>query len=423
MLKKVKIDFEKNFGILLIFLIFYLTILIGFYLNEDNLGGAIKDSVHHFKIVEKFNDDFLGTLKNFGDPAHGIQTRNSPVFWMFLSVFSEYLSFENIRLINTLISILIVFTFYKCLTLKFKDQNNFVLVILSSSLFLSPTLRSLAIWPYSLVWGLFFLLISIYFFLKFNESICIKKSFLILFFTILSAYFYPSFSVFYIYFLIKIYKNLTNKKLILILLFLSVLLSLPAIYYIISKNVIYAFQTSQGLETSILETLNLSNKILIIGTIFLYLILPVVNFKKIYLEIKNFNLLTILFISTFCFINIYFFNFPDAVWGGGFFHKLSNLLFDNNYFFFISAFISFLIIYSMMYKNLNNLVLLVLLVIYNPQFTIYIKYFDPLIFIIFFTLFDLDFKNHFFNRKSKYIQLYLVFGFYYLVIFGKQIIA
>ena len=104
MLKKVKIDFEKNFGIFLIFLIFYLTILIGFYLNEDNLGGAIKDSAHHFKIVEKFNDDFLGTLKNFGDPAHGLQTRNSPVFWMFLSYFTEYLSFENIRLINTLIS-------------------------------------------------------------------------------------------------------------------------------------------------------------------------------------------------------------------------------------------------------------------------------------------------------------------------------
>ena len=418
-----KIDFEKNFGIFFIFLIFYFTILIGFYLNEDNLGGAINDSVHHFKIVEKFNDDFLGTLKNFGDPSHGMQTRNSPVFWIFLSLFSEYLSFENIRLINTLISILIVFAFYKCLILKFKDQNNFTLVILSSCLFLSPTLRSLAIWPYSLVWGLFFLLISIYFFLKFNESISIKKSLLILFFVILSAYFYPSFSVFYIYFLIKIYKNFTNKKLILILLFLSVLLSLPAIYYIISKNVIYAFQTSQGLETSILETLNLSNKILIISTLFLYLILPVINFKRLYLEIKKINLLKVFFISAFCLINVYFFNFPDGVWGGGFFHKLSNLLFDNNYFFFISAFISFLIIYSIMYKNLNNLTLLVLLIIYNPQFTIYIKYFDPLIFIIFFTLFDLDFKNHFFNKRSKYIQLYLVFGCYYLVIFAKQIIA
>ena len=81
-----KTDFEKNFGIFFIFLIFYFTILIGFYLNEDNLGGAINDSVHHFKIVEKFNDDFLGTLKNFGDPSHGMQTRNSPVFWIFLSL-------------------------------------------------------------------------------------------------------------------------------------------------------------------------------------------------------------------------------------------------------------------------------------------------------------------------------------------------
>ena len=44
----------------------------------------------------------------------------------------------------------------------------------------------------------------------------------------------------------------------------------------------------------------------------------------------------------------------------------------------------------------------------NPQFTIYNKYFDPLIFILFFTLFEFDTKKHFFEKKFKFVQLYSI---------------
>ena len=45
-----------------IFLILYLTVLLGIYFNEDNLGGAAYDSIHHFKIVQKFNENFFYTF-------------------------------------------------------------------------------------------------------------------------------------------------------------------------------------------------------------------------------------------------------------------------------------------------------------------------------------------------------------------------
>ena len=70
---------------LLFFLSLYLTVLLGFYFDEDNLGGAMFDATLHFKTSEEFNKNFLYTFENFGESS-GLTTRNSPVFWIFLSI-------------------------------------------------------------------------------------------------------------------------------------------------------------------------------------------------------------------------------------------------------------------------------------------------------------------------------------------------
>ena len=125
------------------------------------------------------------------------------------------------------------------------------------------------------------------------------------------------------------------------------------------------------------------------------------------LRLIRYKILIVLLI--FSFINIFYFNYPYFVsggFGGGFFHKLSNIMFGNNivlYFIFIS---SLVIIFTIFSKNLDNYILLVALILSNPQFTIYNKYFDPLIFILLFTLFNFDLKNHFFKKKNKFFQLY-----------------
>ena len=415
---KLKSIINKKYYLLFFFLL-YLTVLFGFYFDEDNLGGAMHDASYHYRISEEFSKNFYQTFLKFGTEDHGMGTRNSPVFWIFLSLVSDYFSYDFIRFLNTFIIFAIGIIFYKCLLLKYKDIQPHAVIILSSFIFLSPSLRSLAIWPYSLIWGLFFFILSIFNFLKFKDNLNFNRSALILIHVIIASYIYPAFSVFFIFFFYKITKQL-NKKKIISLLFISAILAMPCIIYLITKDFYNSFDNAQGLDVPFSKSLNISNKILIISSIFLYYILPIINIEETFHKIKKINLIKIIFLAIFCFINIYYFNFPDYNWGGGFFHKVSIILFNNNYLFFFSAFFSILVIYTIIEKKFDNYLLLAILIIYNPQLTIYIKYFDPLIFIIFLTLFDFDFKKHFVNKSYNYYQFYGVIIFYYIGVYAKK---
>ena len=377
------------------------------------------DATYHYRISEEFNKNFYQTFLNFGTGDGDMGTRNSPVFWIFLSFLDEYISYDFIRFLNTLIIFAIAIVFYKCLLLKYKNIQPYTLIILSSFIFLSPSLRSLAIWPYSLIWGLFFFILSIYNYLKFKGNLNFYKSVIILINVIIAAYIYPAFSVFFIFFFYEITKQLKKSQIIGLIL-ISVALAVPCVIYLITKDFFTSFDKAQGLHVPLSKSLNISNKILIISSIFFYFILPIINFKEIFFEIKKINPIKIIILMFFCFINIYYFNFPNDNWGGGFFHKVSNLFFNNNYLFFFSAFISILFIYAILEKKFKNYLLLAILIIYNPQLTIYLKYFDPLIFIIFLTLFDFDFKKHFVDKTYKYYQFYGVIIFYYIAVYAKK---
>ena len=403
----------------LLFFLLYLTVLLGLYFDEDNLGGAMHDASYHFKISEEFNKNFYQTFLKFGGSDDGMASRNSPVFWIFLSFLNEYFSYDIIRFFNTFVIFAIAIIFHKTLLLKYKNIQPNILIILSSFIFLSPSLRTLAIWPYSLIWGLFFFILSIYYYLKFKINLNFNKSAIILLNVIIAAYIYPAFSVFFIFFFYEIIKKLKQKQIIGLLLF-SAILAVPCIIYIITKDFFNSFDKAQGINVPLSKSLNVSNKILIISSIILYFILPIMNFKEIFSKIKKTDTKKIIILIIFCFINIYFFNFPNDNWGGGFFHKVSNLFFSNNYLFFFSAFISILIIYTILEKKFQNYLLLIILIIYNPQLTIYLKYFDPLIFILFLTLFDFDFKKHFVDKTYKYYQFYGVIIFYYIAVYAKK---
>ena len=403
----------------LLFFSLYLTVLLGLHFNEDNLGGAMHDATYHFKISEEFNKNFYQTFLKYGSSEDGMANRNSPIFWIFLSFLDKYFSYDFIRFLNTFVIFAIAIIFYKTLLLKYKDVKQFILIILSSFIFLSPSLRTLAIWPYSLIWGLFFFVLSIYNYQKFKDKLNFNNSFIILLNTIIAAYIYPAFSVFFIFFFYEIIKKL-KKSQIIGLLFISGLLAVPALIYIITKDFFISFDKAQGLNVPLSKSLNVSNKILIISSIFLYFILPIVNFKEIFYKIKKIDSKKVAILIIFCSINIYFFNFPNDNWGGGFFHKVSNLFFNNNYLFFFSTFISILFIYCILEKKFENYLLLIILIIYNPQLTIYLKYFDPLIFIIFLTLFDFDFKKHFVDKTYKFYQFYAVIIFYYIAVYAKK---
>ena len=410
-------NIKEKYFIYLLFSSLYVSLLIGLYLNEDNLGGAAHDSMHHFKISEKFSENFFKTFNEFGNIE---QTRNSPIFWIFLSFFSKLFSYKSIQFLNTILIIPLTYFFFKCLKIKYKGVKLLHLAFLSSFLFLSPSLRSLIIWPYSLSWGLFFFVISIYFFLKYENNLNLFNSLKIISSLAIASYIYPSFAVFYLFYIYKIFKN-QNIKTFFLVIFLSLVISLPCFYYILSRDVISSFQGSQGFNVSLNQSFNLSNKILIISTICFYILLPIINFKRIFEKILEIKKRKIYLIIIFCFVNFYFFNFPHSFLGGGFFHKVSNFLFGNNILFFLFSIFSILYLFSISDEKFENYLLLIILILYNPQLTIYIKYFDPLVFIIFLTLFNFDLKEHISKKNFRFYQFYGFIFLYHAVIYFKKL--
>ena len=80
---------------------------MGFYFNENALGGAEHDFLHHYQFSQKFNIDFLEMFNRFGNAD--MATRNSPIFWIVIALLNKFLTIETIRILNSLVSLLIAF--------------------------------------------------------------------------------------------------------------------------------------------------------------------------------------------------------------------------------------------------------------------------------------------------------------------------
>ena len=60
--------------------------------------------------------------------------------------------------------------------------------------------------------------------------------------------------------------------------------------------------------------------------------------------------------------------------------------------------------------NKNNFLIFILIILNNPQYTMYHKYFDPFLLIIFFTIFkfDVDLKKLSNRKKFKFVFFYFL---------------
>ena len=98
--------------------------------------------------------------------------------------------------------------------------------------------------------------------------------------------------------------------------------------------------------------------------------------------------------------------------GGGIIYKLSNLIFNNNYFLFCFSFFGFLLLFNLSYKNFNNFLLIFLIIISNPQLEIYHKYYEPMLLMIIFTLFDISISKTFLKKR---FLIFYIFNFLFLI--------
>ena len=123
---------------------------------------------------------------------------------------------------------------------------------MSCLIFLSPTFRSLAIWPDSRLIGLTLFTLSIYYFLKFEENKSLKFAIYNVITLAISAYVSPNFSVISIFFIIRfIFHYSFFSKQILYLVIINLFLAFPALYYIFVLDVNFLLQSAAiGIEVN-----------------------------------------------------------------------------------------------------------------------------------------------------------------------------
>jgi hypothetical protein len=404
-----KINFYK-----LILFLSYISLLIGYLLNENSSGGSKIDFLYTLPYVKKISENyFLGIeLLNKSSAVVHFHLHYS-ILALFIKVFNNT---EIIRIIFLHLSILIPIFFYKSLGIKYGKK---VTVILAPVLiFLSPYFRSSAIWPTTDNTALIFFIITVFFFLKIINKVKHSKYAYFdyaafIFFFLLSSLTRQYYIIFFIYFFFIFYKKKTfeniKNKLIYIIIFLII------IGYIIYNNLLKIKIAENFLTDNIFNNIYINLSILFFY-LFPFIFLHIDNFKKF----KNFFIVNknFYFLSSLILIFLYV-KFNYSTYGGGFYFQLFNNYLTKEIFFIISL-LGFYILYYFIYNNINNLILvLILFSIFNYK-VIYQKYFDPLFIIIFFTLFkhsaiDSLIKNiNLKFSKFSYIYIFIYFFLYFL---------
>jgi len=393
----------------------YLSLLIGFYLGEDAIGGALNDYKGNEQIAKKFKENFLFTLLNYDD----FGARHSPIFYIVKSIVLN-LGETGLRFFFLNIYILIPFFFYKCLKIKFKNTSKNYLRLIASLVILFPTYRGYSIWPDPHLFGVLFFIISIFYYLKMKENIQpLKNSLMNTLFLSIAAYASPNFGLFVIFFFYEFFKKFSFGKKIFKIILLNIILSIPFFLYLFYFDINFIFNDNGwDIGDNFYSLKNISNKIIIIISLFLFYLIPLIfyNLKKIRLDFSKFSLKYILAILSYFFI-IYFFDFSISYQltnsGGGFFYNLSNILFKNDYLLFFICFFTYLYLFDFIYSVKKNLIIFICLILSNPQVTIWQANFSPTIFFLIFLLFNGLINEKKLNLKTLiicyvYFSLYLI---------------
>ncbi len=398
---------EQSSNWLSLFFLLYLSLIASLFLGENSTGGAIIDYTNQKKISKDFSLNFLDTLMNYDKYT----TRHSPILIIFLSFF-EKLNFSDllIRFIHLNACLILPIYFFKSLKLVIEDK--IIIFFLVSLIFISPTFRTLAVWPDSRILGLAFFTMSIYEYLKFHKKKkfinCIRNIILLS----ISAYISPNFSLFSIFFFIKylvFYKN--NLKNISLIIILNIVLSLPAFIYLMNLETNFLLKTAATNldEKSNFIFKNIFNNILLITTIIFFYIFPFYALKIFKFNLNKKLIQNILFSISLFLICLFFFDYKYDYTGGGFFFKTSYIFFENNYLFYLISLISIFIVFNFLNLKLDNYILIILLILSNPQITVYHKYYDPLLLILFFTLSNIKINIEVLKNFKNKVFLYLYF--------------
>ena len=388
-----------------------LTLFVGFYFGEDSSGsgGHIADFHNTWELVMLYQEslfvDFTQWIILF------------PLHYIILSVIQNLAQDKYLlRLVYCLISLVVPYLFYICLRNKFeKKVDNNLLYLFSLIIFLLPSFRSGAIWANSQITALIFFLLSVFFFTKWlnkrNFDAINSDLILQIIFMSLAVYSRQLYAIIFLYYVFVYFQKLRFKIFFLTCLIIF-LCSMPGLFL--------AYNFPRTLSTSFDS--RIYNSILVNSSIISFYLMPIYFFllvdKKINLDFKDKKkFITAIFILTIVFFLSQYFNYNFRI-GGGFFLKLSVILFNNYYLFFITSFIGLFLLTLISFENKNNFLLIVLLLFIFASYQIFQKYFEPMFLLILFLIFDTKISYKFFsNIKHTYF-----FYFYILLYFISSVI-
>jgi hypothetical protein len=400
-----------------LYLIGIFSVYLGFFLDENSSGGGKIDHDYILPFIIKFSEDFsVGINLFFND--NGILI-HSPLFYILISSIikvSNSLFFAKIFYI--IICCVLPFIFYQILKIK-NFRENSLIFFLSLIIFLSPYFRSSAIWLLGDNLSLIFFSLSILFYLKTERITKLINYFLCSFFLILCCYLRYYYFLFIIFYLYRFFFKLSLRQFFLLILFCFIL-SLPALGYFNYIIINYDFLSLISIKTSI----NIHINFLIISTIVFFYIFPFVLIQ--FRELLNFvrtSKIFILIISLFLIL----FYFYDGITnsqlieydiGGGIFIKLAKLINLNiKIFIYIVSFCSLTCLLFLFQKNLIlNFSIFIILLLSLPMAVIYQKYFDPLLFFIFFGLIKSEILDQIFHKNlTNIFVVYIYFTSFFII--------
>ena len=427
---------KKNFLLINIFtfFLFFFSIFFFFYgfVYEENAAGAggfKGDFSNSWITLQTFlNNDIFTAIKTSAASASEqgkyISSR-PPLIWIlnkFLNPFTGNKT-DFLRSIF-LFSLTAPILFYFCLKIKFPNVNKGKLILLSSTILLSPYFRTSSYWGLEENYGIIFTLVS---YLSFNTYLNEKKIFFIKYFKLFILTFLSSLCVYldqklliiplYFFFKIIFSKELNYLKLLTILFYF--IFALPYVYLIILWGNVIPTADSLTRGTGVIFHLShVGFSLTIIG----FYLIPLFLFKQESIKyllnsyIKNYkSLFFLLFIIFYFFISFFFDNYQYVQYshlGKGFVHKLSVIIFSDLRFQKFFVYVSFIFFYFIVSIFLNRKVNESLIIFYFIFTSIFIhplqqEYFDPLLLIMFFIFFN--FKLSFYYKNIFMLYFYLLF--------------
>ena len=401
MIKKENLEIQS----ILIFLILSISVLLGFYFNEDGSGGGAQNDFNETwpYILNLKNDIFYHYLnwENIHLPLHYILIS-------FLYRIIE--NVEIIRFIFCLASLSLPLIFYKCLIRKFDnlDKNN--LFIFACSILLLPTFRYTAIWTNVQITAQIFFLISIYFYLswsKENNNKIDKNLILQNLFLALSVYTRQDYAIYYLFFMIIYFQKLNFNDFFKLAIFILVLAT-PGIIFILDQQSVLNIKFTSKLQNFLLVNSSIMSFYLI-PIFFLVAINKIEFFKK---DLKFFIYSFLLFTILVFILSLKFdYNY---ILGGGFILKLSLILFNSKYLFYLSCIIGLVLLSYLSKISINNSILILLVIFGYSADIVYQKYFEPIFIFLLFLLMNSNIFQEFLKSK-KNILLLLIFNLIYSI--------